>query len=182
MKIYFISRKAVDNMDIIIIPAYEPDESLVKLADDFINNGCKNLVIVDDGSGEKFNDIFDKLRQKGLTVLVHSQNKGKGAAMKTAMKYIKDNFSGDYFAVTVDSDGQHSPQDTFKLLEFARNNPQALSLGVRQFSGKIPFRSKLGNNVTKVIFKLCSGVWVSDFLHHFFQKCLKLTVTDTNMK
>ena len=37
---------------------------------------------------------------------------GKGAALKTAFKYIKETFNGNNFAVvTADSDGQHSPDD-----------------------------------------------------------------------
>lgn len=149
-------------MKIIIIPAYEPDESLLKLTEDFSKIESCTLVIVDDGSGEKFSGIFDTLKERRLTVLTHEQNRGKGAAIKTALEYIGGHFSGDFLVATVDCDGQHSPEDTMRLFETARSNPEALSIGVRKFSGKIPLRSKLGNNATKLVFRICSGIWISD--------------------
>ena len=88
---------------IVVIPAYEPDEKLVKLTAELV---AKNLlvVVVDDGSGQKYLNIFEQLA--GAKVLRHPKNMGKGAALKTAFKYIKEIFNGRNFAVvTADSDG-----------------------------------------------------------------------------
>ena len=45
---------------IVIIPAYEPDEKLIKLVSDLKSKCNFKLLIIDDGSGEKYESIFYK--------------------------------------------------------------------------------------------------------------------------
>lgn len=147
-------------MDIAIIPAYNPDMKLVELVMQLHEKGIGNIIVVNDGSEETF-EIFERLNNYA-TVLTHNVNKGKGAAIKTALKYILDNFSDIQGVVILDADGQHNTEDAMRLLTELHNNCSGLVLGIRSFKGKIPFRSLLGNTVTKYIFRLCSGKWVSD--------------------
>ena len=108
------NRRAATTMKtIVIIPAYEPEEKLIPLTQQLI---AKNLevVVVDDGSGENYLPIFTKLT--GATVLTHPENKGKGEALKTAYRYIKETHAHEEVAiVTADSDGQHSPEDIVRI-------------------------------------------------------------------
>ena len=98
------TRRAVTTMKtIVIIPAYEPEEKLITLTQQLI---AKNLevIVVDDGSGGNYLPIFTKLT--GATVLTHLENKGKGEALKTAYRYIKETRAHEEVAiVTADSDG-----------------------------------------------------------------------------
>lgn len=146
---------------IVVIPAYEPDEKLVKLTDELV---AKNLlvVVVDDGSGNKYLNIFNQLA--GAKVLRHPKNMGKGAALKTAFKYIKETFNGRNFAVvTADSDGQHSPDDIVRVAARASLDEDSLVIGVRNFDGeKVPLRSKLGNKITLKVFQITSGSNIGD--------------------
>ena len=71
---------------IALIPAYEPDEKIKKIADELLEKGF-DIVVVDDGSGPDYAELFDELSQN-LTVLTHTENRGKGAALKTGMRYI----------------------------------------------------------------------------------------------
>jgi putative flippase GtrA len=64
--------------------------------------------------------------------------------------------------VLLDADGQHRIEDALRLLKEAHKQKNALVLGVRQFDGEIPFRSLFGNTVTKYVFRIFSGKWVSD--------------------
>ena len=81
------TRRAVTNMKtIVIIPAYEPEEKLITLTQQLIAKDLA-VVVVDDGSGEKYLPIFNQLT--GATVLTHPENKGKGEGLKTAYRYIK---------------------------------------------------------------------------------------------
>lgn len=146
---------------IVVIPAYEPDEKLITLTAEL---SAKNLpvVVVDDGSGKKYLEIFNQL--VGAKVLRHSENMGKGAALKTAFKYIKETFNENNFSVvTADSDGQHNPNDIARIAARASLDEDSLVIGVRNFDGeKIPLRSKLGNKITLKVFQITSGSNIGD--------------------
>lgn len=147
-------------MSVVIIPAYKPDETLVTITDQLWAYGCQ-MVVVDDGSGEEYQKIFDKVRDICI-VLHHSENRGKGAAIKTALTYIKNELWDSGLVGIMDCDGQHLPEDMMKLLEFAGAHRKALVLGVRTVGAEMPLKSRLGNKITRMIFRLVSGVKVSD--------------------
>ena len=71
----------------LIIPAYKPDEKLLGLLARFAGNDAFAPVVVDDGSGADCRAIFDAL-PAGVTLLRHPQNRGKGAALKTAFAHV----------------------------------------------------------------------------------------------
>lgn len=146
---------------IVVIPAYEPNEKLIQLTTKLIDQNLL-VIVVDDGSGEKYHNIFERL--SNVTVLQHNQNQGKGAALKTAFRYIKENYGKDNFAVvTADSDGQHSPDDIVRIATRVSTDKYSLVIGVRNFDGeKVPLRSKLGNKITLKVFQFASGSDISD--------------------
>lgn len=147
-------------MSVVIIPAYKPDETLVTITDQLWAYGCQ-MVVVDDGSGEEYQKVFDKVRDICI-VLHYSENRGKGAAIKTALTYIKNELWDSGLVGIMDCDGQHLPEDMMKLLEFAGAHRKALVLGVRTVGAEMPLKSRLGNKITRMIFRLVSGVKVSD--------------------
>ena len=61
----------------------------------------------------------------------------------------------------MNSDGQHLPEDMMKLLAAASLNKEALVLGVRAVGKDMPTRSRLGNKITRNVFRMVSGVAVS---------------------
>ena len=64
--------------------------------------------------------------------------------------------------VTADADGQHKVWDIFRVAVKVSENPNRLILGARAFTGKVPLRSRFGNSLTRALFKLQTGVGVSD--------------------
>ena len=92
-------------MSVVIIPAYRPDETLAQLAGRLWLYGCR-IVVVDDGSGEAYRSIFSEIGEL-CTVLRHSKNRGKGAAIKTALSYIRENLPDCDVIGIMDADGQH---------------------------------------------------------------------------
>lgn len=147
-------------MSVVIIPAYKPDETLVTITDQLWAYGCQ-IVVADDGSGEEYQKIFDKVKDICIA-LHHSENRGKGVAIKTALTYIKNELWDSGLVGIMDCDGQHLPEDMMKLLEFAGAHRKALALGVRTAGAEMPLKSKLGNKITRMIFGIVSGVKVSD--------------------
>ena len=142
---------------ILLIPAYEPDEKLVELVNKINKEKITNIVI-DDGSGPKYKELFDKLDTK---LISYKQNKGKGYALKTGYKYIQENYK-EYIVVTIDSDGQHRLEDAKKLYKYVLKHDNTLVLGKRPRSKKTPLRSRIGNGITKFIFNIVAGQYIYD--------------------
>lgn len=150
---------------IVVIPAYEPDEKLLKTVSDLRDKTGFPIVVVDDGSSEKCAPVFAKLEGlAGVTLLRHEVNRGKGRAMKTAFEHIAScgEFDKADGVVTVDADGQHLIPDVLRVCDAFKNEPDALIIGGRRFKGEVPLRSRFGNAMTRFVFALTTGVRVHD--------------------
>ncbi|KAA0956492.1 glycosyltransferase [Planococcus kocurii] len=148
----------------IIIPAYKPDQKCLNVVQQIIEAGFQNIIVVDDGSGKEYSTIFKSLElHKEITVVSHAVNQGKGRALKTAFHYILTKKLPFKAVITADADGQHSANDMVKLAQYLLKTPDQVVLGVRDFTGKnIPFRSRFGNRFTRLLFRLSTGVVLSD--------------------
>lgn len=148
--------------DIVVIPAYQPSETLLNLVKDVTAVGY-GVVVVDDGSSPDKQWIFEKLKTyPDVVVLRHLGNMGKGMALKTAFRYIHELKAPATYIVTMDADGQHLPGDMEQTIMTARLHPGSLVLGVREFDQDIPFRSKVGNKITRTVFRMISRTKVTD--------------------
>lgn len=147
----------------VIIPSLEPDERLIGIVGDLLDKGIKNIIIVDDGSGEKFKSFFAEVEARGCVVLRHAVNLGKGRALKTAFNYCLQNFSESDGCVTADSDGQHTAEDILRCAEALCENPDKLIMGCRDFVGEhVPVKNRTGNKITAFVFSALCGVSCSD--------------------
>ena len=159
---------------IILIPAYKPDQSLVRLARALrAQDPDAEILVIDDGSGSTYAPIFTELRIDGVTVQTHPANKGKGAALRTGIAWAKANRPGEVI-VTADADGQHLPRDIFRVgvrtETAAVAGQRSIILGVRtkpdpnagEEGTKVPLRSKIGNSATVGFFALATGARVAD--------------------
>lgn len=146
---------------VILIPAYKPDERLVTLTRDLRE---KNLpvMLVDDGGQAAFAGIFESCRALGAKVAVHAVNLGKGRALKTGINACLNEWPDLKGIVTADSDGQHTVKDILRLIDALEEHPDDLVLGSREFTGEVPWKSRWGNRITRVVYHLASGVKVGD--------------------
>jgi len=144
---------------VILIPALEPDDRLPAYVDALISGGFRHVVIVDDGSSEKAQTIFDSLAERtGVNVLHHDVNHGKGVALKTGYHWIAEHLPDVNGVITADSDGQHTVEDCIRLARILEDGKDALYLGSRDFNlPDIPPKSRSGNRITSVVFKLFYG-------------------------
>lgn len=151
------------NTSVILIPSYKPDEYLVKTVKSTLDAGFTNIVVIDDGSGNKYNEYFLKVKDLGAYVIHHSVNLGKGRAMKTAFNLILQKYPDMSGVVVCDADGQHPIDFVIKIDELMPKNPNSLILGVREFrKAKIPLPNLLGNTITRLVFFLLTGMRFSD--------------------
>ena len=152
-------RKAV-----ILIPSLEPDERLPAYIQKLSESGFGHIVVVDDGSSEAYQPIFKEVEGVDRAVVLHHDvNHGKGVALKTGYKYILDNLPDVAGVITADADGQHTVPDCIRLAEEIGKGEKALYLGSRDFSlENIPPKSRSGNKITSVVFKLLYGQYLPD--------------------
>lgn len=149
---------------IIMIPALNPPNEFIYYIEELLKNNLENIIVINDGSDEKLNSIFKTIEKKGVIVINHKNNLGKGRAIKDGLKYVEENMYDNYFGViTVDSDGQHLVKDVINVAETLKENQEALILGVRDFNTKnVPPKSKFGNKITSKCFKFLYGAKISD--------------------
>ncbi len=145
---------------IVLIPAYCPDEKLITLVQT-LKNMDLTIVVVNDGSKSEHKEIFETVGRYA-TVLTHETNRGKGAALKTGLEYIKDTFTIPYVTVTADADGQHLPEDILLVCEKAESKIGSLILGSRIIGKNAPLRSHIGNGITRLVFRLSTGMKIYD--------------------
>ena len=111
----------------IIIPTYNNAGTVCDVAGRAAAQGYP-VIVVNDGSTD---DTAARLAQSGLpvTVLTHPRNRGKGIALRTAFTHARE--QGFRYAITLDADGQHFPEDIPVLVEALTQHPGALIVGSR---------------------------------------------------
>lgn len=147
----------------IVIPSYEPDDNLVTLCENLIKEDLQDIIVIDDGSGDEYQEIFDKVASMKCVVLKHAINQGKGRALKFAFNYLLTRDDELLGCVTADSDGQHSIKDIKACIAALEEEPNKLIMGCRDFNlPDVPNKSKFGNKLTRKICKWLCGVDVTD--------------------
>ena len=137
----------------VVIPAYQPSLKLITLVNNLIKKNIQKIIIIDDGSSPKYKKIFSDLENiRHVTLIKHNKNLGKGAALKSAFKNLLFTNS-DEVIVTADADGQHLVEDIVSVAS-AVTLSKMLVIGYRNFDGKIPLRSLVGNYITKKVFNI----------------------------
>lgn len=140
----------------IVIPAYNESEVIGLVLDELHKQNYRNIVVVDDGSTDS---TYLKAKEKGVVVVRHMLNRGKGAAVKTGIEAAKILHADQ--VVTFDADGQHEPQDIKEALKLLEKFD--VVLGKRNFQEKhIPFLKKVGNVLGNLITWFVHGLWVQD--------------------
>ena len=147
----------------ILIPAFQPGPQLPALIERLAQSAVPAIVIVDDGSSPECAEIFELCATfPQVHPLRHETNLGKGAAIKTGIRYILETFPDCTGAVTADADGQHDPADILRIASALEQNPDCLVLGARQFDRQVPVRSRIGNLATRALARAILGQRVQD--------------------
>ncbi len=106
----------------------------------------KHIIVIDDGSTDDTKDIINTF--DSIEIITFSKNKGKGAALRSGFKSAIS--QGFEYAITIDSDGQHYPENIPDFLEQIRENPDSLIIGSRNIEAdgmpsKNTFANKFSN-------------------------------------
>jgi len=161
-----------DMQDINIVNSYEGKSDRIWCVIPVYNNGatvkdiaieCKqyldNVIVVDDGSTDT--DVGKLLEGTGVTVLSHDRNRGKGEAVLTALKYVKDH--GGTHIITLDGDGQHFAGDIQKFLPLIKHHDTSVIIGCRNFDTvNVPDGSRFGRQFSNMWIRIETGLALND--------------------
>ncbi len=145
----------------ILIPAYKPQPLMLPFLEE-LKKETSLILVVDDGGGDVFADIFKQVEQMGIPVIHHAVNMGKGRALKTGINEILLRCPEVNGIITADCDGQHTVRDIMRVQETLKENPDKLVIGGRALKENVPFRSRLGNSFMRVSFALATGIKIHD--------------------
>ena len=116
----------------VVIPTYNNGGTIGRVVAGAMAQ-CDDVIVVNDGSTDATASILAGLARDGLTVVTLDRNSGKGAALKAGFRKALE--LGFAYAITLDGDGQHYPEDIATMLQANQEHPGALILGSRMLDG-----------------------------------------------
>jgi glycosyltransferase involved in cell wall biosynthesis len=153
----------------VLIPAYNEEatleEAIRRVSEIDLD---KEIIVVDDCSTDSTPEILSFLETEELVVLSHDRNRGKGAAIRTALAAA----TGDVVVIQ-DADLEYDPQDFHKLVAAFRGGEPEAVYGVRSLDEQT-WLMRMGNRFLTMVANLCYGSDLQDM-----ETCYKLIPRET---
>lgn len=143
----------------IIIPLYNEENSIKEVLERIPKKLSFEIIVVDDGSTDGSIERIKEMNLKNVRLFRHKRNRGYGAAILTGIKKAK----GDII-VTLDSDGQHDPNEISRLIQPLLSNEADMVIGSRYLGNChyiVPFYTRMGE------------FFINSFLYLFFGQYVK---------
>lgn len=153
--------KAPSKRVFILIPVFNEEEKIGSVITGLNNAGYYNILVVNDGSSDKTAEIS---RRFGAEVIDHLINRGQGAALRTGIEYLRENYDPDVI-ITFDGDGQHQVEDLRAVLKPVIDGECDIALGSRflvKSNLQIPFFRQLILRGGIIFTNLVSSVVLTD--------------------
>nr|WP_321400451.1 glycosyltransferase family 2 protein [uncultured Desulfobacter sp.] len=142
----------------VVIPVYNHGRKIQAVVLEAVKLGFP-VIVVDDGS----TDItpYQLKRLPGIRVITHEQNLGKGAALMTGFKAAAEMAD---FAVTMDADGQHFPNDALAMIAAVPKGKKPLVTGYRKQmeNERVPWTSRMGRRFSNMWIAASGGPAIRD--------------------
>jgi glycosyltransferase involved in cell wall biosynthesis len=142
-----------------IVPAYQAAPLVGRVVEGLLSlwPEREGVWVIDDGSTDS---TADRAEEAGAQVIRLSQNRGKGAALRTGMRAVLER--GFDVAVTLDADAQHPPAEALRLHQECPD-PTALVLGIRDLAGAgAPRANQYSNGFSNLVLSGFTGHWLAD--------------------
>lgn len=142
----------------VVIPAYNHGSRLGDVLGRTLRSGFP-VFVVDDGSTDSTPEILASF--SSVALIRHEKNRGKGASLLAG--FASARAVADY-AVTLDADGQHNPEDILSLVLAVKDGERPLVLGKRTGMERenVPWTSRWGRGFSNFWVWACCGKWFSD--------------------
>ena len=161
------TRKSLKRRGIcVIVPTYNNAGTIVDVVRRSLEQ-CDDVIVVCDGCTDGTVSLLeglspDAVSGKGPDLVVLPKNSGKGAALRAGFRHALSR--GFSYAITLDGDGQHFPEDIPLMLKANREHPGALVVGARKDLDKADRSgaSKFANRFSNFWFALQTGHYLCD--------------------
>ena len=155
-----INQKIIDFSLCVLIPTYNNDRTLRSVIDGVLEY-TQNIIIVNDGSTDSTSKILSDYPQ--LQQIHVEKNKGKGNSLRLGFKHaVTLNYQ---YAITIDSDGQHFPEDIPVFVDELEKSEDKniLLIGARNMRHEsVPKKSSFGNKFSNFWFLIETGIKLQD--------------------
>lgn len=142
----------------VLIPTYNNERTLNRVVDGVLKY-TEHIIIINDGATDSTIEILKSYAN--LEQIHFPQNKGKGIALREGFK--KGYELGYSYAITIDSDGQHYPEDIAVFITAIEESPGSLLIGDRNMTQEgIPKKSSFGNKFSNFWYTFETGVGLTD--------------------
>ena len=143
---------------VVIIPTYNNQATIAKVIAD-VKEYAEDIIVVNDGSTDSTSEILSKI--DGIRLIEYEENKGKGYALKLALKRATE--WGFRYAITIDSDGQHYADDIPTFVERIEQVPDSLLIGERNLTAdNMPAKNTFANKFSNFWYKVETGKSLAD--------------------
>lgn len=142
----------------VIMPTYNNCYTIEDVLNEVLTF-TNNVIVVNDGSTDKTGELLNHF--SGLEIIEFKKNLGKGASIRAGFKKAIE--LGYNYAITIDTDGQHSPQDLPLFLDSIDNEPDSIIIGARNMTQTgVPGKSSFGNKFSNFWFWVETGKRMPD--------------------
>ena len=154
----------------VLIATSEPGRALLDLVCALVQAETPAILVVDDGSAQGRQWVLNRIAlEPTVHLLRHAKPHGRGAALKTGMKYFLDHLRHYTGVVTVTGDGQYAAQDVVRVACGLDSSPRSVILGARQYGnasasreGERRWRTPLGARMLRRFLRLFAGLDLID--------------------
>ena len=143
----------------VLIPTYNNGGTLRDVVERVLPF-CADVIVVNDGCTDHSAEILASFGER-ITVVDYGRNRGKGYALKQGFRKAKS--KGFDYALTLDSDGQHFPEDIPLFVNALEKHPNALIVGSRNLNQEnMPGGNTFANKFSNFWFKVQTGIDLPD--------------------
>jgi len=145
----------------IVIPVYNEEKTIRKVLEQLPKHKSIEIILVDDHSTDNSLDEIKKAKNANkVRVIRHEKNQGYGSALLTGINHAKG-----YIVVTMDSDGQHHPEDIFHLVNPIFKKEADVTIGSRYYGTynyRLPVATRLGEAIIEKFMFILFGQKVAN--------------------
>ena len=143
----------------VLIPTYNNGGTLRDVVERVLPF-CADVIVVNDGCTDHSAEVLASFGER-ITVVDYGRNRGKGYALKQGFRKAKS--KGFDYALTLDSDGQHFPEDIPLFVNALEKHPNALIVGSRNLNQEnMPGGNTFANKFSNFWFKVQTGIDLPD--------------------